>query len=100
MIQQALLDNPMLGEVTPVASPVKVQREFLDHGLARPSLPVKDRVQKLVAAKDPVSPCTDQLLVECLAAEPLKIARRTVSKYRRELRPPVNRHKRTDEVQR
>ena len=95
MIQQALLDNPMLGKVTPVASPVKVQREFLDHGLAHPSLPVKDRVQKLVAAKDPASPCTDQQLVECLAAEPLKIAWRTVTKYRRELHlPPANRRKR------
>jgi DNA-directed RNA polymerase specialized sigma54-like protein len=45
-------------------------------------------------------PITDQQLVECLAAESVKIARRTVTKYRRELHlPPANRRKQSNEVQ-
>lgn len=64
------------------------------------SLTVKDRIKKLVAAEDPTKPLTDQQLVEVLAAENVKIARRTVTKYRRELRlPPANRRKRISEVQ-
>jgi RNA polymerase sigma-54 factor len=59
------------------------------------SLTVKDRIKKLVAAEDPAKPLTDQQLVEVLAAENVKIARRTVTKYRRELKlPPANRRKR------
>jgi RNA polymerase sigma-54 factor len=64
------------------------------------SLTVKDRIKKLVAAEDPAKPLTDQQLVEVLAAENIKIARRTVTKYRRELRlPPASRRKRISEVQ-
>jgi RNA polymerase sigma-54 factor len=64
------------------------------------SLTVKDRIKKLVAAEDPAKPLTDQQLVEMLAAENIKIARRTVTKYRRELKlAPANRRKRISEVQ-
>jgi RNA polymerase sigma-54 factor len=64
------------------------------------SLTVKDRIKKLVAAEDPGKPLTDQQLVEVLAAENVKIARRTVTKYRRELKlPPANRRKRISDVQ-
>jgi RNA polymerase sigma-54 factor len=63
------------------------------------SLTVKDRIKKLVAAEDPVKPLTDQQLVEALAAEHVKIARRTVTKYRRELKiPPANRRKRISDI--
>jgi RNA polymerase sigma-54 factor len=63
------------------------------------SLTVKDRIKKLVAAEDPVKPLTDQHLVEVLAAENVKIARRTVTKYRRELKlPPANRRRRISDV--
>ena len=56
------------------------------------SLTVKDRIKTLVAAEDPAKPLTDQQLVEVLAAEHIKIARRTVTKYRRELKlPPAHR---------
>jgi RNA polymerase sigma-54 factor len=59
------------------------------------SLTVKDRIKKLVAAEDAAKPLTDQHLVEMLATENVKIARRTVTKYRRELKiPPANRRKR------
>ena len=44
------------------------------------SLTVKDRLKKLVAAENPANPLTDQQLVERLAAESIKIARRTVTK--------------------
>jgi RNA polymerase sigma-54 factor len=68
-------------------------------GAAHSSLTVKDRLKRLVAAEDPAAPLTDQQLVERLAAESVQIARRTVTKYRRELHlPPANRRKRTNEV--
>jgi RNA polymerase sigma-54 factor len=64
------------------------------------SLTVKDRIKRLVAAEDPAKPLTDQQLVEVLAAEQVKIARRTVTKYRCELKlPPANRRKRPSGVQ-
>jgi RNA polymerase sigma-54 factor len=53
------------------------------------SLAVKERIKKLVAAEDPANPLTDQEIVECLANEAIKIARRTVAKYRRELKVPT-----------
>jgi RNA polymerase sigma-54 factor len=63
------------------------------------SLTVKDRIKKLVASEDPAKPLTDQQLVEMLAAENVKIARRTVTKYRRELKlEPANRRKRISDV--
>ncbi len=63
------------------------------------SLTVKDRIKKLVAAEDPAKPLTDQQLVEVLAVENVKIARRTVTKYRRELKlPPANRRRRISDV--
>jgi RNA polymerase sigma-54 factor len=56
------------------------------------SLTVKDRLKTLVATEDPANPLTDQQLVERLAGESIKIACRTVTKYRRELKlPPANR---------
>jgi RNA polymerase sigma-54 factor len=67
-------------------------KHFFHSGLAsfggetRSSRTVKDRIMKLVAAEDPAYPLTDQQLVERLAAESIQIARRTVAKYRRELK--------------
>ncbi len=59
------------------------------------SLTVKDRIKKLVAAEEPAKPLTDQQIAQILAGEHLKIARRTVTKYRRELKiSPANRRKR------
>jgi RNA polymerase sigma-54 factor len=63
------------------------------------SLTVKDHIKKLVTAEEPAHPLTDQQLVERLVAESIKIARRTVTKYRRELKlPKANRRKRSHEV--
>jgi RNA polymerase sigma-54 factor len=62
-------------------------------GETHSSLTVKDRIKKLVAAEDPAQPLTDQQLVERLAAEQVKIARRTVTKYRCELKLPTAKHR-------
>ena len=43
---------------------------------------VKQAIKKIVAAEDPQSPLSDQRLVEILAQDDIKIARRTVAKYR------------------
>jgi RNA polymerase sigma-54 factor len=67
-------------------------------GETRSSRTVKDRLKQLTAAEDPAHPLTDQRLVERLAAESIKIARRTVAKYRHELKlPTANRRKRRAE---
>jgi RNA polymerase sigma-54 factor len=46
---------------------------------------IKATIEKLVSEEDPRDPLTDQALVEILARDGLKIARRTVAKYRDEL---------------
>jgi RNA polymerase sigma-54 factor len=46
---------------------------------------VKERIAALVAAEDPDNPLSDQEIAEVLSREGLKIARRTVAKYRDQL---------------
>jgi RNA polymerase sigma-54 factor len=46
---------------------------------------VRDKIQKLVAEEDVHKPLTDQKLVELLKVDGVKIARRTVAKYRDQL---------------
>jgi RNA polymerase sigma-54 factor len=46
---------------------------------------IKATIERLVADEDPRDPLTDQALVEILARDGLRIARRTVAKYRDEL---------------
>ncbi len=45
---------------------------------------VKSRIRQLISKEDPKKPLSDQALVELLRAEGLKVARRTVAKYRDE----------------
>jgi RNA polymerase sigma-54 factor len=52
------------------------------------SLTVKDRIKKIVVAEDPRHPLSDAAIVKILKAEGLQIARRTVAKYREELKIP------------
>lgn len=52
------------------------------------SLTVKERIRKLIKAEDPKRPLSDSAIVKALETEGLKIARRTVAKYREELRIP------------
>jgi len=52
------------------------------------SLTVKDKIRKIVAAEDSKRPLSDSSIVKMLKAEGLQIARRTVAKYREELKIP------------
>ena len=64
-------------------------------GDAMSSVSVKDIIKKAVMAEDVRNPLTDQQLVLLLEGRGIKIARRTVAKYRQELRiPPASRRKR------
>lgn len=59
------------------------------------SVSVKEIIRKAVVAEDAHKPLTDQQLVVLLEQKDIKIARRTVAKYRQELRiPPASRRKR------
>jgi RNA polymerase sigma-54 factor len=64
-------------------------------GDAMSSVSVKDILKRAVRAEDARSPLTDQELVKLLEDKGIKIARRTVAKYRQELGvPPASRRKR------
>jgi RNA polymerase sigma-54 factor len=59
------------------------------------SLTVKDAIQKMIREEEPSAPLKDQQIVDSLKAVGLDIARRTVAKYREELRiPPTSVRKR------
>ena len=57
-----------------------------DFGEDVSSLRVKERLKKLVEAEDPAHPLSDIEIEEVLARENFKIARRTVAKYRKQLK--------------
>jgi RNA polymerase sigma-54 factor len=60
------------------------------------SLTVKDSIQKMIKEENPLSPLKDQQIVDALKARNIDIARRTVAKYREELRiPPTSVRKRS-----
>jgi RNA polymerase sigma-54 factor len=60
------------------------------------SLTVKDAIQKLIKEEDIAAPLKDQQIVDVLKERGIEIARRTVAKYREELRiPPTSVRKRT-----
>jgi RNA polymerase sigma-54 factor len=64
-------------------------------GDAMSSVSVKEIIRKAVLAEDARKPLTDQQLVKLLEQQDIKIARRTIAKYRQELRiPPASRRKR------
>jgi RNA polymerase sigma-54 factor len=54
---------------------------------------VKERIAELVAAEDKSRPLSDQDIAERLSEEGLRIARRTVAKYRDQLRIPSQRYR-------
>ncbi len=47
---------------------------------------VKDRIHDLIKTEDPTAPWSDQALTDKLKAEGINVARRTVAKYREELK--------------
>ena len=60
-------------------------------GEAISSVTIKDRIRKMIEAEAPARPLSDSQIADALAREGLPLARRTVAKYREELRiPPSN----------
>lgn len=58
------------------------------------SLRIKEIIKKLVQNEEPKKPYSDQKIAQVLLKQGIKIARRTVAKYREELKiPPSNRRK-------
>lgn len=58
---------------------------------------VKDLIKKIIEREDPGKPLSDIMVVEKLKEQNINIARRTVAKYREELKiPPQNQRKRFD----
>jgi len=62
------------------------------------SLAVKGKIRSLVEAEDPAHPLSDARLAELLLREGIRIARRTVAKYREELRIPASSIRRVGET--
>ncbi len=59
------------------------------------SVRVKEMIKKIVTEEDPKKPATDDKIVKMLEMQDVKIARRTVTKYRKELKvPPASKRKR------
>jgi len=60
------------------------------------SLAVKNTIKSLIEAEDPAHPLSDARLSELLSRDGIRIARRTVAKYREELRIPASSLRRTE----
>jgi RNA polymerase sigma-54 factor len=58
------------------------------------SLSVKEKIKKIIAAEDSRHPLSDAQIVKILKTDGLKIARRTVAKYREELKIPASNQRR------
>ncbi|HEY6549385.1 MAG TPA: RNA polymerase factor sigma-54 [Vicinamibacteria bacterium] len=76
---------------------VKEMRFFFHSGInsasgdAVSSVSIKDRIRKMIEAEDGAHPLSDSRIAELLDNDGLPLARRTVAKYREELRiPPSN----------
>jgi RNA polymerase sigma-54 factor len=65
-----------------------------DSGADISSLTVKERIKKAVAEEDAGHPLSDAAIVQILGREGLRIARRTIAKYREELRIPSSNERR------
>jgi len=60
-------------------------------GEAISSVTIKDKIKKMIDGEDPSRPLSDSRIAELLGGDGLPLARRTVAKYREELRiPPSN----------
>ena len=63
-------------------------------GNAMSSIRVKNMIKEIIKEEDGSSPLTDDQMVEALMRENAKIARRTITKYRKELNiPPASKRK-------
>ncbi len=58
------------------------------------SIRVKNMIKEIIAQEDPRNPLTDDEMVQVLMRKNAKIARRTITKYRKELHiPPASKRK-------
>lgn len=58
----------------------------LENGEAIANTSIKDKIAQLIALEDPRKPYSDQALADLLKKENIPIARRTIAKYREELK--------------
>jgi RNA polymerase sigma-54 factor len=63
-------------------------------GMATPLLILKRRVKKMIEEEDTVHPLTDEQITERLQAEGIQVTRRTVAKYREDMRIPSTHQRR------
>ena len=60
------------------------------YGESVSSVTIKQRIKKIVEAEDPQKPLSDSRIVGMLQEEGLILARRTIAKYREELKIPTS----------
>ncbi len=60
------------------------------YGEAVSSVTIKQRIRKIIEAEDPRKPLSDSKIVSILQREGLELARRTIAKYREELKIPTS----------
>jgi RNA polymerase sigma-54 factor len=60
------------------------------YGDAVSSVTIKQRIRKIIEAEDPKKPLSDSKIVNILQREGLMLARRTIAKYREELKIPTS----------
>ena len=63
-------------------------------GTATPLLILKRKVKKMIEEEDPARPLTDEHITERLQAEGIEVTRRTVAKYREDMRIPSTHQRR------
>jgi len=63
-------------------------------GTATPLLILKRKVKKMIEEEDPTRPLTDETITERLQAEGIEVTRRTVAKYREDMRIPSTHQRR------
>jgi RNA polymerase sigma-54 factor len=60
------------------------------HGENVSSVTIKQRIRKIIEAEDPKRPLSDSKIMQLLQREGLMLARRTIAKYREELKIPTS----------
>ena len=69
-------------------------RLYTPEGAATPLMLLKRKVKKFIDDEDPRKPLTDDLIVSMLDSQGIQVTRRTVAKYREDLRIPSTHQRR------
>jgi RNA polymerase sigma-54 factor len=59
------------------------------------SLSIKEKIRKMIEAEDPLKPMSDSEITSAFQKEGLKISRRTVAKYREDMKIPASHQRRS-----